>query len=97
MRKLSISDGEKDVPAVKPSTTMKSGSLAFKKAEVERAKKVAKKRLENITAYLTKLEKNVSTNRTIAAKVLDEAQDLDQKNMTAALRGAWPPIQSVFF
>ena len=96
MRKLSISDGEKDVPAVTPSTTMKSGSLAFKKAEVERAKKVAKKRLENITAYLTKLQKNVSTNRAISAKVLDEAQDLDQKNMTAALRGAWPPKKPVY-
>ena len=75
---------------------MKAGSVAFKKAEVERTKKVAKKRLENITAYLTKLEKNVSTNRTIAAKVLDEAQDLDQKNMTAALRGAWPPKKPVY-
>ena len=40
MRKLSISDGER-CSAVKPSTTM--AVQLFKKAEVERAKKVVAK------------------------------------------------------
>lgn len=96
MRKLSISDGEKDVKVVSPSTTMKTGSPAFKRAQEERVKKVEKKKLENITAYLNKLERLVSTNRAISSKVLEQAQKLDQANMTAALRGAWPPKKPVY-
>ena len=96
MRKLSISNGEKDVKAVTATTTMKTGSPAYKRAEEERVKKVEKKKLENITSYLTKLKRNVSTNRTISGKVLEQAQKLDQANMTAALRGKWPPKKPVY-
>ena len=38
----------------------------------------------------------VSTNRSISSKVLEQAQKLDQANMTAALRGAWPPKKPVY-
>ena len=96
MRKLSISNGEKDVKAVTATTTMKTGSPAYKRAEEERIKKVEKKKLENITSYLTKLKRSISTNRTISGKVLEQAQQLDQANMTAALRGKWPPKKPVY-
>ena len=51
MRKLNISNGEREIPAVKSSSSMRLGSAAMKKAIVEREKRVAEKNLENITCY----------------------------------------------
>ena len=97
MRKLNISDGEKDVPQVKSSSSMQLGSAIFKKALAEREKKVAEKRLENITEYLTKLKRSVSISRIAGKKVLEQAQKLGQKEaMTPALKGKYPPKKPVF-
>ena len=97
MRKLNISDGEKDVPQIKSSSSMQLGSPMFKKAVAEREKRVAEKRLENITEYLTKLKRSVSISRATGRKVLEQAQKLGQKEaMTPALKGKYPPKKPVF-
>jgi len=97
MRKLNISNGEKEIPAVKSSSSMRLGSAAMKKAIVEREKRVAEKNLENITDYLTNLKKSVSISRNVGKKVLEQAQKLGQKEaMTPALKGKWPPKKPVF-
>ena len=79
MKKLSIKDGESEVPEVKSSTTMRSGSVLFKKAEQDRAKKVKEKRDANIDEYLKDLKKNISTQRQKGLAVLKEAQKLTQE------------------
>ena len=97
MRKLNISNGEREIPAVKSSSSMRLGSAAMKKAIVEREKRVAEKNLENITDYLTNLKKSVSISRNVGKKVLEQAQKLGQKEaMTPALKGKWPPKKPVF-
>tara|TARA_B100000282_G_scaffold129956_1_gene93132 strand:- start:27 stop:1781 length:1755 start_codon:yes stop_codon:yes gene_type:complete len=97
MRKLNISDGEKDVPQIKSSSSMQLGSPMFKKAVAEREKRVAEKRLENITEYLTRLKRSVSISRATGRKVLEQAQKLGQKEaMTPALKGKYPPKKPVF-
>ena len=95
MKKLSIKDGESEVPEVKSSTTMRSGSVLFKKAEQDRAKKVKEKRDANIDEYLKDLKKNISTQRQKGQAVLKEAQKLTQEKMTAALQSKWPPKKPV--
>ena len=52
MKKLSIKDGESEVPEVKSTTTMRTGTPMFRKAEEDRAKKVKEKRDANIDEYL---------------------------------------------
>ena len=97
MRKLNISNGEREIPAVKSSSSMRLGSAAMKKAIAEREKRVAEKNLENITEYLTNLKKSVSISRAAGKKVLEQAQKLGQKEaMTPALKGKWPPKKPVF-
>tara|TARA_Y100001980_G_C14549970_1_gene332201 strand:+ start:553 stop:2307 length:1755 start_codon:yes stop_codon:yes gene_type:complete len=97
MRKLNISNGEKDIPAVKSSSSMPLGSAAMKRAIAEREKKVAEKNLQNITDYLRNLKKSVSISRVAGKKVLEQAQKLGQKEaMTPALKGKWPPKKPVF-
>ena len=97
MRKLNISNGEKDIPAVKSSSSMPLGSAAMKRAIAEREKKVAEKNLQNITDYLRNLKKSVSISRVAGKKVLEQAQKLGQKEaMTPALKGKYPPKKPVF-
>lgn len=97
MRKLNISNGEKDIPAVKSSSSMPLGSAAMKRAIAERERKVAQKNLQNITDYLATLKKSVSISRVAGKKVLEQAQKLGQKEaMTPALKGKWPPKKPVF-
>ena len=97
MRKLNISNGEKEIPAVKASSSMRLGSAAMKKAVAEREDRVSEQNLENITDYLKNLKKSVKNDRTSGAKVLKEAQKLGQKEaMTPALQGKWPPKKPVF-
>ena len=97
MRKLNISNGEREIPTIKSSGSMRLGSAAYKKAVAEREKRVAEKNLENITEYLTNLKKSVSISRTTGKKVLEQAQKLGQKEaMTPALKGKWPPKKPVF-
>ena len=97
MRKLNISNGEREIPTIKSSGSMRLGSAAYKKAVAEREKRVAEKNLENITEYLTNLKKSVSISRATGKKVLEQAQKLGQKEaMTPALKGKWPPKKPVF-
>jgi len=97
MRKLNISNGEREIPAVKSSSSMRLGSAAMKKAVAEREERVSEQNLENITDYLKNLKKSVQNDRASGAKVLKEAQKLGQKEaMTPALQGKWPPKKPVF-
>ena len=97
MRKLNISNGEREIPTVKASGSMRLGSAEFKKAVAERENRVSEQNLENITDYLKNLKKSVKNNRNDGAKVLKEAQKLGQKEaMTPALQGKWPPKKPVF-
>ena len=95
MKKLSIKDGESEVPEVKSTTTMRTGTPMFRKAEEDRAKKVKEKRDANIDEYLADLKKNISTQRQKGQAVLKEAQKLTQEKMTAALQSKWPPKKPV--
>ena len=96
MKKLNIGDGERDVPKIKNSNSMPIGSPMYKRSVMERERKVQEKRLANITTYLTTLRRNISKEVSKGAKILEQAQKLEQTKMTLALRGAWPPKKPVF-
>ncbi len=92
MRRLSISDGEKEVPKVsnRVAAAMKSKQIQERNEKVKAAKQ------KNKAAYLSKLKTKISTNQNTSKTVLAEAFKLTQENMTKALRGAWPPDNKVF-
>ena len=97
LKKLFIKDGEDQVPPVKASSTMKTGSQIYKKAEEDRAKKVVEQKNKNIEEYLANLKKSISTNRSVGQNVLKQAQKLGQKEaVTPAMSGKWPPKKPVF-